>query len=61
MRIPIVALTAHALKEAQVDCERAGMDAYLSKPVNRQQLEELLKRLFTAATPRPALTVKEAT
>ena len=60
-RIPIVALTAHALKEAQIDCERAGMDAYLSKPVNRQQLEELLKRLFTAAPPRPALTVKEAT
>jgi len=46
--IPIVALTAHAMREDRQRCLDAGMDAYLTKPFNANQLfgvfEELLSR-----------------
>ena len=47
-RIPIVALTAHAMKGAAEQCTEAGMDEHLSKPLVRQQLEECLARLLPA-------------
>jgi PAS domain S-box-containing protein len=41
--IPIIALTAHAMAGAERDCKEAGMDAYLSKPINRERLESYLE------------------
>jgi CheY-like chemotaxis protein len=54
-RIPIIALTAHAIKGADAECKAAGMDDYLSKPLRREQLEACLERwLGNEAAPRAA-------
>jgi len=37
-RLPIIALTANALKEDVEQCMEAGMDDFISKPVSRQRL-----------------------
>jgi PAS domain S-box-containing protein len=42
--IPIVALTAHALQGDQDQCLSAGMDDYISKPVNLEELRAVLER-----------------
>ena len=38
-------MTAHAYKSDQERCLAAGMDAYISKPVNRQELIAMVERL----------------
>jgi PAS domain S-box-containing protein len=48
-RIPIIALTAHAMKGADNECRAAGMDAYLSKPIDKDQLEKSLHHWLSEA------------
>ena len=45
---PIVALTASAMKGDEEKCIRVGCDAYISKPINRQELLSLLKQYLPA-------------
>jgi len=47
--VPIVALTAHAMKGDQDRCLSAGMDAYLSKPISFAQLRQVLENCQTAS------------
>jgi YesN/AraC family two-component response regulator len=43
-RIPIVALTAHAMQGDREQCLSAGMDDYISKPFNSKQLSAVMGR-----------------
>jgi len=43
--IPIIALTAHAMKGDRARFLQAGMDEYLSKPLSMDALEEVLIRV----------------
>ena len=49
-RIPIVALTAHAMKDDDVKCLAAGMDHHLTKPLDRERLQACLDHYFDADT-----------
>lgn len=42
----IVALTANAQNENEVDCLKAGMNDYLTKPVSVKDIEQLIDRWF---------------
>jgi CheY-like chemotaxis protein len=44
--IPIVALTAHAMKGADEECIAAGMDGYLSKPIDPNELDAVLSHFL---------------
>jgi PAS domain S-box-containing protein len=50
-RLPIVALTADVLAEGKQACLDAGMDGFLTKPVNPGELEEMLRVLFPGEEP----------
>ena len=47
-RIPILAMTAHAMKQDRDRCLEAGMDAYVSKPVSPADLYREIEELLSA-------------
>ncbi len=44
--IPIVAMTAHAMKGDRERCLESGMDAYIAKPINAHELFEIIESLI---------------
>jgi CheY-like chemotaxis protein len=59
--IPIIALTANALRDEELRCLDAGMDAYLTKPIRLSQLRTTIEAWLgagaSAAAPRGAAPV----
>jgi len=48
-RLPLVALTAHAMTGDRERCLAVGMDGYVPKPINPQQLFAVIRELTAPA------------
>jgi CheY-like chemotaxis protein len=44
--IPVVALTAHAMRDEDVRAREAGCDAFLTKPIDIRAFTEILQRFL---------------
>lgn len=49
--VPVVAMTAHAMKGDRDRCLESGMDDYLCKPIRLQDVSEKLDELFSGRSP----------
>src|SRR6185295_9731351 len=56
--LPIVALTARAIKGDRELCLAAGMDAYVSKPIKREELLAAIEQALAGSRPVTAAGTK---
>ncbi len=47
--VPVIAMTAHAMKSDEARCLAAGMDAYVSKPVDAKRLLRTIEKMVQAS------------
>jgi CheY-like chemotaxis protein len=63
LHLPIIAMTAHAMKGDRERCIEAGMDGYVSKPISSKEVTEVIAsipRLQGEGTPVIGLEAKQA-
>ena len=48
--IPIIAMTANAFNEDRKAAEECGMNGFISKPINVEEIYQTLKKVFTVNT-----------
>jgi CheY-like chemotaxis protein len=49
--LPIIAMTAHAMKGDEERCLASGMDRYITKPIRPHQLEDAVEKFSAPAVP----------
>lgn len=59
MQVPIVMLSADVTSEAMKECEDAGIDAFLPKPVEARKLLDTIANLVTKRGAEPSLSGRE--
>jgi two-component system sensor histidine kinase/response regulator len=52
IHVPIIAMTAHAMKGDRERYMAGGMDGYVSKPINSTELEQVLQSVVGGPSPR---------
>ena len=57
--VPIIAMTARAMKGDRQHCLEVGMDDYISKPVRARQLDETMARVLGARSPAQVSSNKD--
>jgi CheY-like chemotaxis protein len=55
MHLPIIAVTAHAMKGDQQACIAAGMDGYISKPIHAEALYQAIEAAMRPLTSSEAV------
>ena len=55
---PIIAITAHGMEEDRQRCLTAGMDAYISKPIDFEELFATLRQFLGNGPPQEAASMK---
>lgn len=46
--IPIIAMTANAFNENRRAAEACGMNGFVSKPINMEEIVQILERIFNS-------------